>query len=69
MSTALEPTEDLLSQQEIASQCCQKCNYNLEDFAVCPRCGYYSKLGQFVEIDHQMEGFINKATEETERPF
>lgn len=69
MSTALEPTEDFLSEQEIASQFCQKCNYPLEDFAVCPSCGYYSKLAQFVDIDHQMEGFVDEAAEETEQPF
>lgn len=36
---------------------CEKCTAPSEGFAVCRACGYYAKLGEFVEIDHEMEGF------------
>ena len=45
---------------------CEKCDAPTGDFAVCRACGYYSKLGKFVDIDHEMEGF---EVEKPEEPF
>lgn len=45
---------------------CVKCKAPTYDFAVCRACGYYEKLGKFVDIDHEMEGF---ETEKEPEPF
>lgn len=59
MKPAVAPVPDDLER-------CEKCSAPVEGFAVCRACGYYAKLGEFVEIDHEMEGF---ELEKEEEPF
>lgn len=48
------PSKSDASRQEV--KVCEKCRKPVADFAACPHCGYYAQLGQYVEIDCEMEG-------------
>ncbi len=39
---------------------CSKCSAPDEGYAVCRVCGYYPKLGNYVEIDYEMEGLVEE---------
>ena len=45
--------------------CCDKCSAPMKSdgVAVCRRCGWYARLGQFVEIDHDWESYDDDAEE------
>jgi hypothetical protein len=40
---------------------CSRCSAPDEGYTVCRACGYYAKLGEFVELDPEMEGFEDEA--------
>ncbi len=40
---------------------CRKCSAPGEGYTVCRSCGYYAMLGEFVELDREMEGFDGEA--------
>jgi hypothetical protein len=46
---------------------CRKCGKRDEGFAVCRSCGYYAKLDKCVELDPEMEGFVDVSAKR--KPF
>ena len=63
IAPAEAPKESLLDE---SLERCEKCGAPTHGFAVCRACGYYAKLGQYVEIDYEMEGF---EVEKPQEPF
>ncbi len=39
---------------------CSKCSAPDEGYAICRVCGYYPKLGSYVEVDYEMEGLVEE---------
>lgn len=39
---------------------CSKCSAPDEGYAICRVCGYYPKLGSYVEVDYKMEGLVEE---------
>ncbi|MEM7478241.1 MAG: hypothetical protein AAF483_24910, partial [Planctomycetota bacterium] len=56
MSTSLESAPSPCTEATASSRnLCEKCHAAIDDYAVCPSCGYYAKLGHYVEIDQELE--------------
>lgn len=48
---------------------CSQCSAPDEGYAICRVCGYYPKLGSYVEVDYEMEGLVSSVEEEKPAGF
>jgi len=51
-----EPHESVSADSSYDGPKCKKCSAPDEGYALCRVCGYYAKLGKYMEIDYEMEG-------------